>query len=616
LSDSLIIARSLISSNRRSRTKYSLTAMDATMTDAVAQLVRSKWTQITIVGLLALHLLKKMKARSAVNQIQSVFRSRIEVAVRDREASIEWARKAAALIGDEERRQIESMDFRQLKDALQSRAVTAESVVRAYYGLAVQAHEKTNCLTYIIKESLAEARKLDEKALDHSYKMPRLFGMPLSVKDVVEVEGHRSTWGLAKFVDNIAAEDSYQVMKLRAEGMIPFCQTNVPTNCLTINCSNSIYGTTSNPHSELRTCGGSSGGEAALIAAGGSICGLGSDMGGSIRVPAAFSGCCGFKPSATRFSTLQAPEPFPMRPVLMTTEGPMAREPHAIVEMMRSAWSDHFLSDKDAFSVPIDFREDLFQEGRKYRIGYYTTDGYIDALPGNQRVVSEAVELLRAKGHDLFPFSLGDIAQETSRGVYATLYADGGAGLAQRLKDEPLSDLMAPLRYFVSVPMWAKTALGWMYKYLGDPNTSDFFLCQSTKAIDVQAGVDRVFASRKRLLKKMKDEQVDLILCPATYSPAMPHELPLSVPFPVLFATMLWNAMDFPAGVVPTDKWREEDEAAMDAYEEKGLVEKEIKKGCRNSLGLPLSVQIVAPAFRDEMVMRVMVDLYDSMKKD
>lgn len=54
-------------------------------------------------------------------------------------------------------------------------------------------------------------------------------------------------------------------------------------------------GTTSNPHSELRTCGGSSGGEAALIAAGGSICGLGSDMGGSIRVPAAFSGCCGFK---------------------------------------------------------------------------------------------------------------------------------------------------------------------------------------------------------------------------------------------------------------------------------------------------------------------------------
>ncbi|KAF8371536.1 hypothetical protein PRIPAC_77965, partial [Pristionchus pacificus] len=393
--------------------------------------------------------LKKMKP---ADMIQSYYRSQIEVAQKERDESIEWARKETALVNDVERRTIEAMDFKQLRESLQSGKVSAESVVRVYYGSALKAHEKTNCLTGIIKEALYVARELDTKAMDPSYKKPRMFGIPISVKESIELEGRRNTWALAKFVEAIPREDSYQVMVLRKDGAIPFCQTNIPTTCISYTCANSVYGTSTNPHSSSRTCGGSSGGEGALIASGGSLIGLGSDLGGSIRVPAAFSGCCGFKPSASRCSTLQLPEPIAMRPMLMVTEGPLARDPHAIVQVMRSMWSDQFMSSKDPFSAPVDFREDLFEEGRKYRIGYYTSDGYIDPLPGNQRVVREAVELLRAKGHkrrpfirrtlgkrgrekrmislhrvsrhDLFPFSLGDIAQETSRGVYATLYAD------------------------------------------------------------------------------------------------------------------------------------------------------------------------------------------------
>ncbi|GMS92617.1 hypothetical protein PENTCL1PPCAC_14792, partial [Pristionchus entomophagus] len=592
-----------------------ITPMVSQLTSTVSRVCHSsKWP---VLGLVALFVIRRILARRFERQkIEAHYATRIKVARKEREENIQWAREQAKQVDEAERKNIERMNFIQLKDALQSGEAKVETAVRVYYGLAVRAHEKTNCLTNIVKRALDEAKAMDERAKDPTFTKPRLFGIPLSVKDAVELEGHRSTWGLAKMIDNYAKEDSYQVAKLRQEGMIPFCQTNVPTTCISYTCTNSVYGTTSCPLSSSRTCGGSSGGEGALIGCLGSLVGMGSDLGGSARIPAAYSGCCGFKPSATRFSTHQLPEPIPLRPFGMPSEGPLAQDPHAIAEVMRAVWSDHFISDSDPHTVPILFREDLFEEGRRFRIGYYTTDGYIDPLPGNQRVIREAVELLRAKGHELVPFSLGDIAGQACRGIFTTSHAETGELMAAKLKDEPLPPIMAPLRTFLNMPLWVKHLIGWMFKFRGDKNASDMFLGISNRAVDIQTGMDRVFACRKNLVKKMKDEQIDLILCPSTLSPALPHASPMEMPLISIMPTLLWNLADWPAGIVTTGSWAERDEEEMEAYEEKGLVEKTIKKACRNSVGLPLSVQIVAPAFRDEMVLRVMLDLYDEMKKE
>ncbi|GMR57883.1 hypothetical protein PMAYCL1PPCAC_28078, partial [Pristionchus mayeri] len=168
--------------------------------------------------------------------------------------------------------------------------------------------------------------------------------MPISIKECIQVKGQRCTWGLVQLIDNISTEDAFPLIKLRMEGMIPFCQTNVPTSCLSYSTDNSIYGTTSSPHSTSRTSGGSSGGEGAIIGARGSLVGLGSDMAGSIRLPSAYSGCCGLKPTATRFSLLQYREPIPWRPFCMPTDGPLAQDPYAVVEVLKSIWSDQFMS--------------------------------------------------------------------------------------------------------------------------------------------------------------------------------------------------------------------------------------------------------------------------------
>ncbi|GMR57878.1 hypothetical protein PMAYCL1PPCAC_28073 [Pristionchus mayeri] len=583
--------------------------------DAVYTLASVKSTKYSVLGLITLYLLRQLRARAVRNRKQSLAAAKIAEVVKEREENIEWTRKEAEKISDEERKKIEQMDFTRLREALQSGAVTAESVMRVYYGRAVRAHASTNCLTNIIRQSLTDAQELDKKALYPSYKKPRLFGMPISVKESNEIEGQRCTWGLVQMIDRIPKEDGYLLMKLRMEGMIPFCQTNVPTTLMTYTCDNYIYGTTSNPHSSSRTSGGSSGGEGALIGAGGSLVGLGSDTAGSIRTPSAYSGCSGFKPSATRCSTLQYHEPVPLRPFCMHTEGPLAQDPYAIVEIMRSAWSDNFISNQDALTVPVDFREELYKEGRKFRIGFYSSDGLIDPLPGNQRVINEAVELLKARGHELVPFSLGDIVQETARGLYGTVFADGGQGIAEALRNEPLSDLMEPLRAVVSTHIYMKKLFGWICRYRDDQAMSDFFLSQTTKAIDIQTAIDRIYASRKRLVQKMKDERIDLLLCPSTISPAVPHALPTQIPFTAVMSVMFWNAMDFPAGVVTTGTWTEADEAALEAYPEKGTIEKSVKEACKESVGLPLSVQLVAPSFRDEMVLRAMVDLFEEVKE-
>ena len=96
--------------------------------------------------------------------------------------------------------------------------------------------------------------------------------------------------------------DGEAVQMLRAAGAIPFCRTNAPQTNLSYGCSNPIFGATLHPMDASRTPGGSSGGEAALQALGGSILGLGTDIGGSVRVPAAFCGICGFKPGSGRIT--------------------------------------------------------------------------------------------------------------------------------------------------------------------------------------------------------------------------------------------------------------------------------------------------------------------------
>ena len=127
--------------------------------------------------------------------------------------------------------------------------------------------------------------------------LPPLLGIPCTIKEFFAIEGMGWTGGLLSRKGMTASADSTAVSRLRAAGAIVMGTTNVPEGGLWMETYNKIYGRTRNPWNPERTCGGSSGGEGALVAAGASPFGIGSDVGGSIRIPAAFCGTVGHKPS-------------------------------------------------------------------------------------------------------------------------------------------------------------------------------------------------------------------------------------------------------------------------------------------------------------------------------
>ena len=156
-------------------------------------------------------------------------------------------------------------------------------------------------------EQLFEAAVADAQLCDEERRAGqlrgKLHGLPVSIKEQISQAGFDSTCGACCRLFQPAESDAIIVQLLKNAGAIPFCRTNVPQLLMLPESFNAIYGTSNNPFDVTRTPGGSSGGETALLAARGSPLGIGTDVGGSIRIPAVLCGIYGFKPTVDRLST-------------------------------------------------------------------------------------------------------------------------------------------------------------------------------------------------------------------------------------------------------------------------------------------------------------------------
>ena len=187
---------------------------------------------------------------------------------------------------------------------------TAEEVTAAFCHRASLAHQLTNCLHETFFEAAIEdARKLDEYYAQHKAPIGPLHGLPISLKDQFHVKGVETTMGYIGWINTFEGRkgtgkegvfESEMVKELRSSGAVLYCKTSVPHSLMAGETVNNIIGYTTNPKNRNLSCGGSSGGEGALISLKGSPLGFGTDIGGSIRIPAAFNGLYGLRPSAGR----------------------------------------------------------------------------------------------------------------------------------------------------------------------------------------------------------------------------------------------------------------------------------------------------------------------------
>jgi amidase len=260
-------------------------------------------------------------------------------------------------------------------------------------------------------EAIERAQHLDKERADNPGKiLPPLWGLPISLKDSFDVLGYDTSTGLACYVDEPAKENSPLAAMLLDLGAVLYCKTNLPQSIMTGDSHNNVFGRTLNPQNSALTAGGSTGGEGALIALRGSILGVGTDIGGSIRIPSVCNGIYGFRPSVglvphDGVRDLTVPGTAGVR----SSAGPMAtsiRDCSLFVKSLMDAETWRY--DSNIISLPwrsLRVKETL-------RVGLVEDDGMYTPSPPVRRGLKKATDLLRNSDQiDLVPITLPDVKE-------------------------------------------------------------------------------------------------------------------------------------------------------------------------------------------------------------
>ncbi len=398
----------------------------------------------------------------------------------------------------------------------------------------------------------AEARRLD------AAPEPRgpLHGLPVTVKSSIATAGYRCEIGSLLHEGEIPAEDAEVTVRLRAAGALILGTTNCPEFLMAYETANLLHGRVRNPWDLDRSPGGSSGGESAAIAAGISAAGLGSDSGGSVRVPAHFTGICSLKPTPGRIPGRGHLPPCVGPFATLGAIGPMARTMGDVTLLFRTLSGQDPL---DPVSPPVPYREPSFDQLRAQRIGVFEDDGLIPVTTETRSAVHAAAAALRDAGFRVEPFR--PRALEPLRKLWWKFFVQCGA-MFYEPEIRGRRDRLSPI----------------FQEFLGFAEASGALT--ATELLDAWAEMD---LTRAKMLEEMK--QYPVLLCPAAATPAFRHgERSWTIDgvtvayLDAVRYTQWFNTLGAPAAVVPVGRSRE---------------------------GLPVAVQIAARPFEDETALGI-----------
>ncbi len=423
--------------------------------------------------------------------------------------------------------------------------------------------EKTNPSLNAVIELLAESALTEAAAVDARHaagtQLRPLEGVPFSVKDSIEVcqtTCSAGTLGLQN--EPKSTEDATLVARIRAAGAIPIARTNLPDLLFAFESDNLIFGRTNNPYDVSRTSGGSSGGEAALIASGGSPFGLGSDAAGSVRVPAHYCGISTIKPTTRRLSRAGHVPPAGGWLEAVWQIGPMARRVEDLWTLMPILCGDNCGDDpRDPTLTPVPLRDPAPLNLKDLRVCFFTDNGIATVDADTDRTVRQAA--LHIADRVRFVEERRPIGIENSFDLEMKMIGpDGGDGLRQYLSDigshktHPLLD-------------------AWLAKLEPYRTNLKGFAGYWTELDTFRSDMSRIW------------HDFDVILSPVSTSAAVPHGQSVEdQTFRGYSYTMSWNVTGWPAAVV--------------------------RRGTSHD-GLPIGVQVIAPPWREDIALAVAMAL-------
>jgi len=443
-----------------------------------------------------------------------------------------------------------------MAEQVREKKISPVALVDAHLTKIERLNPRLNAFVHVdAKQVRREAIDADAAVMSGRALGP-LHGVPISIKSSLDVAGLRCEAGTRLRAGFVATQDAPLVARLRNAGAIVLGVTNTPELLMAWETDNLLYGRTNSPWDIDRTPGGSSGGEAAAIAAGMSAGGVGSDGGGSIRVPAHFSGICGLKPTPGRIpATGHFPEcggPF----ALIGVVGPMARtvaDVKALFEVLQGP------DDGDPGAAPVPLRWPSDDEARKLRIGYFENDGRTPVTPETRAAVRIAAEALRSAGFQVEAFRPEGL--EEARVLWRKFFVTVGGMLIRPMFLGRQCEMSPVLKQFLA---WsaAETRL--------------------TPGALLEAWIGRDILRAKFLAQMRK---YPILLCPAAAIPAFRHaERSWTVEGQIVSYLDAWsytewfNLLGNPGAVVPVSHSAE---------------------------GLPIGVQIVGRPWEEEQVLAV-----------
>ncbi|KAF7555401.1 hypothetical protein G7Z17_g2253 [Cylindrodendrum hubeiense] len=313
--------------------------------------------------------------------------------------------RRSGILTDTELQITESYNVSQLLHKLADGSLTAVEVVTAFSKRAAIAQQLTNCLTEtFFDEADARARQLDTLRESGTLAGP-LHGLPISLKDPFHITGTQATIGLVAYLDHFSKTNSPLVEILLSLGAVPFVKTNIPQTMMTADSHNNIFGRVLNPHNTALGAGGSSGGEGALVAFRGSPIGVGTDIAGSIRIPALCCGTYGFKPTASRIPYGgQQGCSNPGLKFVLACAGPLSNDMRSL-GVFTKAVLDARPADLDSTAIDVPWRTISDDSTRKMRLGVLPEDKSYPLHPSVSNALARAVEKLRSDNHTLVDLS-------------------------------------------------------------------------------------------------------------------------------------------------------------------------------------------------------------------
>jgi len=447
-----------------------------------------------------------------------------------------------------------------MAEQTRQKKLSTVELVEAHLCRIAKLNPKLNAFVQVDAEGARRQARAAEDAVARNDNVGALHGVPISIKSAIDVKGMRCESGTRLRAGIVAARDAPLVSRLRNAGAIILGNTNTPELLMAWETDNLLHGRTNNPWDLSRTPGGSSGGEAAAIASGCSAGGVGSDGGGSIRVPAHFSGICGLKPTPGRIpATGHYPTsvgPF----ALLGVVGPMARTA-ADLKVLFEAMQGPDDGDPSAAPVPVRWpsRDDL----KKHRIGYFEDDGRTPVTAETRAAVRAAAEALRCAGFVVEPFRPEGL--ESARTLWWQFFGIAGGMLLGPLTKGREAELSPILKQF---SCWVAAEPG---------HTADTLL-------DTWIKRDVV---RMQILSQMR--KYPILLCPVASIPAFRHgERSWKIDGQAVQYLDAWsytewfNLLGTPAAVIPFG---------------------------HSNHGLPIGVQIVARPWEEELVLSVAAEL-------